>query len=244
MQERANEVTSLASKVSSKVQGGSRGPWTRTPLDVEETMRRVFCHSRLGCCAWMKTGKRLSVLQRQEIGLSVHKRPCKASLARRYKCTRSVVDRWLEEGLKKDPDYSDMGGRGRKTKYSSEQASCIKRWAKSGLSTISIASKTPHRHHVHVSKSTAHRILRGGKHPLEYCVVRRSATLRAKNKHARVQFCQDKPRPHVSTWVFVDASTCMCTTMAREGVNRRGKTSMPRLSLKGPTLGCSGFMGQ
>lgn len=153
----------------------------------------------------MKCGKRLSVLQRQEIGLSVHKGPCKASLARRYKCTRSVVDRWLEEGLKKDPDYSDKRGRGRKTKYSSEQASCIRRWAKSGLSTRSIASKTPHRHHAHISKSNAHRILIGGKHPLEYCVVRRSATLRAKNKHARVQFCQDKPRPHVSTWVFADA---------------------------------------
>jgi hypothetical protein len=55
----------------------------------------------------MKCGKRLSVVQRQEIGLSVHKRPCKASLARRYKCTRSAVDRWLEEGLKEDPDYRE-----------------------------------------------------------------------------------------------------------------------------------------
>ena len=147
---------------------------------------------------------RLTLAQRQEIGAFANK-PCSiASLARRYKVTPPVIRRWLEEGAKQHPNYRDKGGRGAKPKVSGPQASVIKRWAKSGCSTRKIARRQPHHGQPHLSKSTVHRVLTSGCHPLSWRVVRRTVKLREYNMRKRVEFCKAYGRAHVGRWVFVD----------------------------------------
>ena len=126
------------------------------------------------------------------------------SLARRYKVTPPVIRRWLEEGAKQHPNYRDKGGRGARPKVTGLQASVVKRWAKLGCSTRKIARRQPHHGHSHLSKSTVHRVLRSGCHPLSWRIVGRAVKLREYNKRRRVQFVKAHGKAHVGRWVFVD----------------------------------------
>lgn len=168
----------------------------------------------------MTSSNRLTIDQRQEIGALARKSYSLANLARRYKCTPPVIRRWLEEGLKHRPNYSDKAGRGAKRGWTSAQASVIKRWAKAGGSTRKIARRPPHRGHVEVSKSTAHRILTSGCHPLAWRVVRRSVKLRGYNILKRIAFCESKQNSHTSHWVFVDGKD-LYLYKSREGYFKR-----------------------
>jgi len=168
----------------------------------------------------MACSNRLTTAQRQEIGALAYKSYTIANLARRYSCTPAAIRRWLEEGLKQRPNYNDKAGRGAKRKWTSSQASVIKRWAKAGGSTRKIARRAPHRGHVQVSKSTTHRILTSGCHPLAWRVVSRSVKLRGYNKVKRITFCQESEAKHTSRWVFVDGKD-LYLYKSREGYFKR-----------------------
>jgi hypothetical protein len=163
----------------------------------------------------MACSNRLTTAQRQEIGALAYKSYTIANLTRRYSCTPTAIRRWLEEGLKQRPNYNDKVGRGAKRKWTSFQASVIKRWAKAGGSTMEIARRAPHRGHVQVSKSTAHRILTSGCHPLAWRVVSRSVKLRGYNKFKRISFCQGSEAKHTSRWAFVDGKDLVFVQVSR-----------------------------
>ena len=89
----------------------------------------------------------------------------------------------------------------------------IKRMAKTGLSSRSIASTLTQKHGISISHTSVCRILHGGRKPLTWLKVGNERSLGGVNKKARVDFChkwKDSRSNAFDTWVFLDAKDLYC----------------------------------
>ena len=89
----------------------------------------------------------------------------------------------------------------------------VKRMAKIGYSSRSIASTLTNKHGISMSHTSVCRILHGGRKPLQWLKVGNKRILSGFNKKTRVAFCKEwkDKRPHTfDTWVFLDAKDLYC----------------------------------
>lgn len=142
--------------------------------------------------------KRAGIVAGYAAGLS------KARIAAKYKCSLPTVDRWVNEGNKAHPNFSDKRRSGRPPLVPASRRGAINRSAGRDKTvpkiTIAYNKKSPQP----VSESTIRRIVAAGRNPLGWQPVNRGRVLSETNKQKRVAFCSANQRAHVSKWVFVD----------------------------------------
>jgi IS30 family transposase len=149
---------------------------------------------------------KLSVDQRLEIGTVATSKPCVSKIARRFKCSRDTVNRWLHEGRKVSINYTNSTVQGRKSSLSAIERSQVRRWAKAGETAGRIGERRARLGRKPASRSTILRVLKGGMKPLAW---RRSCSkkgLSGDNLAKRLAFCRNNLRADVSTCVFLDAN--------------------------------------
>ena len=147
----------------------------------------------------------LTVPQRAEIGAQAFNNPCVAALARSYKCHRSSIDHWLEQGKKPHPNYGVAAGRGRKPILSKAERSRVRKLARATKPGSTIRTRINRNRKCQVSLSTIQRCIKSGRFDVRWLPLTRPRALSDTNKAARMQFCTNNPRPAVNTWVFLDA---------------------------------------
>lgn len=148
---------------------------------------------------------RLTQQQRTEMS-DKHKRSGNIErLATQYNISRDTVRRWVREGQKSRPNWSDQPGRGRKPLLSSIERAAIRRSATHNGTLRKITSNINKKRTVHVSLETVRRALVTGPRPLQYSPVSTSKVLRPANKKQRVDFCTRHQRAHTKKWVYLDS---------------------------------------
>ena len=153
----------------------------------------------------MRLGSRLTQAQRACIGSLAGTGPNIKKLARSYKVGTKTIARWLEEGAKKTPGYSDAAGRGRKPTLTQPLKNEIRKLARRGLSAVKISSMLSSMGKAPVSASTVRRVLHDGKAPMQWEPTTRGKVLSEKNRKERLQFLQSLNSTDFTSWVFMDA---------------------------------------
>ncbi len=162
-------------------------------------------------CPPMTTSRtsRLTEAQRCWIGENRHRTI--NSIANYFKkqysrsVSREVIRRWTSEGAKKSSKYSDKPRAGRPKTTTSPIRKEAKRLAKRGFTVRSINKKLKAAKGVTHSISTTRRILKAGRKPLTWAVVKQRRRLSDKNKILRLTFCQGHLNSHTTNWIFIDA---------------------------------------
>lgn len=114
----------------------------------------------------MAGGRRLSPRQCQQ-GSILAKAGCSISaIASCFHCTRSVVERWVQEGQKLRPNWRDAPGRGRLPTINSALRTKAKRMARKGQCARRIAVGLSQQHGVEVSEDQVRAALKGGREVL------------------------------------------------------------------------------
>ena len=94
---------------------------------------------------------------------------------------------------------------GRPKKLTSRKRRVVRRLAKGGHSTVSIASRLESRHDVSVSRMTVARVMTRGRKPLQYLPIIKGRGLSGVNKEKRVAFCVQVKGRQWQQIVFVDS---------------------------------------
>lgn len=127
-----------------------------------------------------------------------------ARIAKRHRCSLPTVDRWVKEGAKARPNFSDKHRSGRPPLVPSSSRSAINRPAVRDKTIPQITAAFNKKALQPVSESTIRRVVAAGHNPLSWQPINRGRDLSALNKKKRVTFCNANQRAHVSKWVFVD----------------------------------------
>ena len=125
----------------------------------------------------MGLGSRLTQAQRAFIGSLAGTGPNIRKLSRSYKVGPKTITRWLEEGAKKAPDYSDAVGRGRKPTLSQPLKNEMRKHARRGRSAVKISSQLSSLVKAPVSASTIRHVLHAGKVPMQWEPITRGKVL-------------------------------------------------------------------
>lgn len=149
--------------------------------------------------------RKLTVQERAAIGAFAHKNPCIATLARHFQCTAGAINRWLQEGRKQRPNYSNHPGQGRPRKLSADREAKIRQRAAHLRPTESIRKGLKLPTGVTISGRTARRVVQRGRFEFKWKVVARGKFLSLQNRKSRVRFCKRHPKPDARNWVFLDA---------------------------------------
>lgn len=115
-----------------------------------------------------------------------------------------TVERWIREGAKAKPNFSDKHRSGRPKLLSASARGSVKRSANRDKTVADITTQYNKASAVPVSQATIWRTVAAGRNPLEWQRVNRGVALSQRNKEKRVAFCNSNLRAHVSRWVFVD----------------------------------------
>ena len=154
--------------------------------------------------AYMAAKQRLTCEQRSRIAKDFAECPNYSLLARRYKCSRPTVIRWVKEAKAAVPNFSDKARSGRPKVLASSDRSSIKRSAKRDQTAAKIAKRINEQRERPVSISTVRRIVAAGRKPLAWKQVNRGKVLSERNKEKRIEFCRANLKAHISKWVFID----------------------------------------
>jgi transposase len=155
--------------------------------------------------------KRLTREQRQLIVDLSRQGFSNAAIGRQVTCNLETVRRWKPAEQLQGLEKVDLGEKPRQvpqSPYKQPVRTKIKRMAKTGLSSRSIASTLTQKHGISISHTSVCRILHGGRKPLTWLKVGNERSLGGVNKKARVDFChkwKDSRSNAFDTWVFLDA---------------------------------------
>lgn len=149
--------------------------------------------------------RKLTVDERAQIGALARAQPNITKIAKRFTCSRCTVYRWLEEGRKEKPDYTNSEGQGRKHVLSSAERSQARKWARGGDTARTILQRRARLGRKPVSISTIQRALKGGAKPLAWRRQCNKKGLSQDNLSKRLEFCRNNLHADVGSWVFLDA---------------------------------------
>lgn len=100
---------------------------------------------------------------------------------------------------------ADKPKSGRPSKLAKPLRRAVRRSAKNGQSTVSIAKRLSIRHGVAVHRTTVGRVLKQSRNPLEYLPVIRGRRLSPVNIQKRVAFCQQQQMMNWARVIFMDS---------------------------------------
>ena len=155
--------------------------------------------------AVMHSSDRLTVQQRKAIFELHQKGHSITSIGKSFNISKHTVRRWIAEGAKPNPDWSDAPGRGRPPVLNTAERRKAKRSARSGSTVRRVAARLNKNRQQPASSSTVRRSLVGGKNPLYWGLKRRGRRLSIKNKAARLKFARDHLTAQTRSWLFVDS---------------------------------------
>jgi hypothetical protein len=124
---------------------------------------------------------------------------------REYHVAPQTINRWLEEGLRPNPNYDDQLDRVRKPMLSDNHKRSARRLSRAGHTIIEIQQHFESARHIKVSSATLNRVLRTGKFPQHWLPKNRGVKLRPENQILRMRFCRNNLHPNFWSWVFIDA---------------------------------------
>jgi transposase len=110
-------------------------------------------------------------------------------LAREFNTGRPTIRRWLKEGLKPRPDFSDKDRCGRPSSVTQPLKNSIRRHARQQKTTKQIKESIAQRPGFQPSASTIQRILKSGRSPMLWKPINRGEVLRPANIPKRLSFC-------------------------------------------------------
>lgn len=148
---------------------------------------------------------KLSKEQREDLYKKSQAGHSRARLSNSYGVSLPTVDRWIKEGGKKQPNWSDAPRSGRPLATTHAERGSIKRSAKRDKSVAEIRAGVGKKRAKPVSSSTIRRLLKGGRKSFSYEPLNWSDVLRPPNKQKRLAFCTDNLRANHRHWVFLDA---------------------------------------
>lgn len=112
--------------------------------------------------------------------------------------------KWMLEGLKPHPNYLDAPRSGRPPKLQQLQKNGMRRHAAHRDTSRKIKERLESRHGIKVSLSTVTRVLRSGRNPLKWCIIKRGKALNLRNIPKRMRFCKLHLGDDFKKWVFLD----------------------------------------
>ncbi len=147
----------------------------------------------------------LSPDQRKELGnLAAFSGRTYTSLAKQFGCSRGTVKRWEKRALTTKV-FTDLQRPGRPSSVSVPQRKQAKRLAKKKYTTRQIAQHVSKSSGHSISRTTVGRVLKGGRHPLQWEPVNRGRPLSPVNKLLRDKWCKAHGNCHTGTWLFCDS---------------------------------------
>lgn len=149
--------------------------------------------------------RKLTVEQRAEIGTLAKRNPKISTLAAKYQCTRATVGRWLKEGLRPHPNYSNQRGQGRKRKLTAQQEAKIRQRIVNKRAISIIRARLRLKSDRKPSTRTLARVVKRGRVRLGRKLTRRGKYLTAGNLQARLRFCKRNKTLSAKKCVFLDA---------------------------------------
>lgn len=127
--------------------------------------------------------------------------------ARKFSVTWLVAQKWILEGCKRHPRFSDLRRSGRPQALSRLEKRSVTRFAKLGKSAKYIAVQLNKKRSDPVHPTTVSRYLRLGTKHLDYLPVVTKRKLRIENKQKRTVFCRRHRGHDFKRCVFVDGKT-------------------------------------
>jgi transposase len=121
-----------------------------------------------------------------------------------FGCSRPTARKWLMEGLKPNPNYSDAPRSGRPPKLGQVQKNSMRRHAVHRDTSNKIKERLEHGHGIFVSRSSVARVLRSGRNPLVWRQIKHGKVLSRDNIAKRFQFCKEHISDDFKTYVFLD----------------------------------------
>ena len=158
---------------------------------------------------------RLTEIQRREIAMKYKRGYTIATLAAQYNVSPKTIRKWANRHGHADRKFKDLPRKHRTSVVSKQQRQRIRQSALKGKTVADIAKSIDGKTGEQPSISSVRRVLTKGKAPLQYLPIKRGRVLSAKNKQARIDFCQKHSNSQVGSWVFGDAKTyhmykCSC----------------------------------
>lgn len=128
-------------------------------------------------------------------------------LSKRFGLPRQTIRRWVEEGQKENPCWSDQPRPGAPRKLLPPEIRRAKAKAKRlhSLKTVTAFVNSGRVNKPAVSCTTVWRRLRDGRHPLRWLPIVRASGLSPDNIINRVAFCEKHLADDVDSWVFADS---------------------------------------
>ena len=127
-----------------------------------------------------------------------------SKVARQFHVTPKAARKWLLEGLKPDPNYSDLPRSGRPPKLQQLHKNSARRHARHRDTTSKISERLERLHGIVISRSSVARLLRSGRNPLKWRTITRGKVLSPANILKRLAFCQEHLDDDFSRYVFLD----------------------------------------
>lgn len=119
----------------------------------------------------------------------------------------ATIKRWVDEGKKPNPCWSDLQRPGAPRKLSNAEVRRAKAKAKKfhTLNTVVAYVNANRKEGDEVSRSTVWRALHTGRHPLKWLPIQRQYGLLPDNIKNRLKFCEKHLTADVASWVFADS---------------------------------------
>lgn len=153
---------------------------------------------------------KLSPAQRQQIFKSHKDGATIVQLCARFHVSADTVRRWIQEGGKTHPCFTDARRTGRPKSLPASERSRVRRLAHGGSTVPKITGGVNKRRQQAVSSSTVRRALKASKEPLQWLPVNTGRVLSAVNKKLRLEFCREHKTSQCGAWLFGDSKLLYC----------------------------------
>lgn len=131
-------------------------------------------------------------------------------LCTRFHVSADTVRRWVKEGDKAHPAFTDAKRTGRPRSLPASERGRARRLAHGGSTVPKITGAINKERQRAVSSSTVRRALKASKDPLQWLPVNRGRQLSPINRKLRLEFSSEHVRSQCGAWLFGDSKLLYC----------------------------------